>query len=160
MYTRVQSQLLWAATQGRPYNGYMLETVLLLFLGFPGRSRTIAFERPTQRPAVEQKAAAGAFIQRVNGRLAVVARLGERRTGGYEIRITRLTLSGSTLTVRARITEPAKNAIVTQAFTYPVDAVVVAEERLPRDWQSLKVVLVDEKGKPVRGEAAAGPAVR
>jgi len=45
--------------------------------------------------------------------------LGEKPTGGYAVRITEVTLAGQALQVAATITEPAEDAMVTQALTHP-----------------------------------------
>ena len=77
------------------------------------------------------------------GRVRLTARLGERRTGGYAIRIVRITRDGPTLTLRCEITAPRDGAIVTQALTYPAQTVSVDEGRV----RGIRVaVLVDQRG--------------
>ena len=77
------------------------------------------------------------------GRVRLTVRLGERRTGGYGIRVTRITRAGPTLTLRCEITAPRAGAIVTQALTYPAQTVSV-DEGLVRGVRI--AVLVDQSG--------------
>lgn len=78
-----------------------------------------------------------------DGRVRLTVRLGERRTGGYGIRVRRITRDGPTLTMRCEITAPRDGAIVTQALTYPAQAVSV-DDSLVRGVRV--VVLVDQSG--------------
>ena len=80
-------------------------------------------------------------------RVFIVAALGEKPTGGYRIEITQVSLHGSTLTVEARVTVPPKGAILTQALTYPFDAVWIPADRLENRRKPLAVRLTDEQGK-------------
>ena len=59
--------------------------------------------------------------------MVVVLALGERSSGGHEIRFDGIAASGSDATVRYTITEPGANCMTTQAMTAPVDVV-----RVPR----------------------------
>jgi hypothetical protein len=77
------------------------------------------------------------------GRVRLTVRIGERRTGGYGIRVRRITRDGPTLTLRCEITEPRAGALVTQALTYPAQSVSV-DEGLVRGVRV--AVLVDESG--------------
>lgn len=77
------------------------------------------------------------------GRVRLTVRLGERRTGGHGIRVTRITRDGPTLTLRCEITAPREGAIVTQALTYPAQTVSV-DDGLVRGIRV--VVLVDQSG--------------
>jgi hypothetical protein len=77
------------------------------------------------------------------GRVRLTVRLGERPTGGYSIRVRRITRDGPTLTVRCEISEPRDDAIVTQALTYPAQSVSV-DEGLVRGVRV--AVLVDQRG--------------
>ena len=77
------------------------------------------------------------------GRVRLTVRLGERRTGGYGIRVRRITRDGPTLTMRCEITAPRDGAIVTQALTYPAQTVSV-DDGLVRGIRV--VVLVDQSG--------------
>ncbi len=72
---------------------------------------------------------------------------GEKPTGGYGIEITQVSLRGSTLTVEAGVTVPPKDAMVTQALTYPFDAVWIPADRLENLRKPLTVRLSDEQGK-------------
>ena len=80
-------------------------------------------------------------------RMVIVAALGEKPTGGYGIKITQVSLHGSALTVEARVTVPPKDAMVTQALTYPFDAVWIPADRLQNLRKPLPVRLTDEQGK-------------
>jgi len=75
---------------------------------------------------------------------AITAAMGEQRTGGYSIRIDRLTLGGTVLTVTVSTTAPAPGAVTIQVITYPSDTVRVKREDLPRG--DLSVVFVDSQG--------------
>lgn len=77
------------------------------------------------------------------GRVRLTVRLGERPTGGYGIRVRRITRDGPTLTIRCEISEPREGAIVTQALTYPAQTVSV-DEGLVRGVRV--AVLVDQRG--------------
>ena len=77
------------------------------------------------------------------GRVRLTARLGERRTGGYGIRVVRIIRDGPTLTLRCEVTAPKEGAIVTQALTYPAQTVSVDEGRV----RGVRVaILVDQTG--------------
>lgn len=56
----------------------------------------------------------------------VIVALGEQNTGGYSVDITSIQLVGSELAIKGKATTPAADAIVTQALTYPYDAVIIA----------------------------------
>ena len=90
-------------------------------------------------------------------RLVIVAALGEKPTGGYRIEITQVSLHGSALTVEVRVTVPPKDAMVTQALTYPFDAVWIPADRLANLPKPLPVRLTDEQGEVLaergRGES-------
>lgn len=77
------------------------------------------------------------------GRVRLTVRLGEQRTGGYAIGVTRITRDGPTLTLRCDVTRPREGAIVTQALTYPMQTVSV-EEGLVRGVRVAR--LVDQAG--------------
>ncbi len=138
--------------------------LLLLLLG-AARPGAIPFERAT----AQERASLGEKVRGVSGarpgvttekhgqRVAIVAALGEKRTGGYSIEITRVTLRGSLLTVKATVTEPARDAIVTQALTYPFDVVWISAARLARVRRPLTLRFTDEKRK-VLAEGASGQA--
>src|SRR5438093_4348827 len=105
-------------------------TIVLLLAASAG-GRTISFERVTgnERAQFIQSARAmrgatpGVALETHGARTAVIASLGEKPTGGYGIHIERVSLQGNMLAVHARVTEPAKGSIVTQALTYPIDVV-------------------------------------
>jgi len=77
------------------------------------------------------------------GRVRLTVRLGERRTGGHAIRVSRIDRNGPTLTLRCEITAPRDGALVTQALTYPAQTVSV-DEGLVRGVRV--AVLVDQSG--------------
>ena len=58
-------------------------------------------------------------IRRDSGRFLVTAYQGQKSTGGYSIRIEKVTIGGTILRVRARLSEPAQGAFVSQALTSP-----------------------------------------
>lgn len=59
--------------------------------------------------------------------MVIVASMGRRGTGGYQITIDEVTRSGSEIAVVVRETSPGANCFFTQAFTAPVAAVKVAK---------------------------------
>jgi hypothetical protein len=79
------------------------------------------------------------------GRIAIAVFQGEQRTGGYSVRVDKVTRrTATTLEVRAVFTAPAADAIVTQVLTSPAHIVSVASA----DVSGVdRVVLVDTAGK-------------
>ena len=75
---------------------------------------------------------------------------GEKPTGGYSLAVESARLEGDRVTVRLALREPPRDAIVTQALTYPYAVAVV---RGP-DLQGKDFSFVDEDGRelgwPVR----------
>jgi PrcB C-terminal len=75
---------------------------------------------------------------------------GEKPTGGYSMAVESARLEGNTATVRLSLKEPPRDAILTQAFTYP-RAVAVVRGLDPR---GKHFAFVDEQGReldwPVR----------
>ena len=61
------------------------------------------------------------------GEMVVVAALGQRPTGGYDILVDSAEANQEGLTVRVRTISPGRTCMVTQALTQPVDIA-----RLPR----------------------------
>ncbi len=59
-------------------------------------------------------------------RVPVAAFEGPQRTGGYAIRITRITRDGDRLVVHAAFTTPPPDALVTQVLTSPAHLVSIA----------------------------------
>lgn len=88
----------------------------------------------------------------------VVAYLGEASTGGYAIRIVRVEVqeardkkeSRPVVTVTVARRRPGPDEFVTQAFTYPYDAVPVATDQLPDE--PFDVRFVDPDGQPLDGD--------
>ena len=72
-------------------------------------------------------------------RLRITAYQGTQRSGGYAIRIERITRVGDELHVHAAFTVPAKDALVTMALTSPAHTVSVDEP-------AAVVVLYDTNG--------------
>lgn len=58
-------------------------------------------------------------------KMVLVVALGDRPTGGYQVRIQEVEERDGRLTVRALETVPGRGCGVTQALTQPVDAVLV-----------------------------------
>lgn len=128
---------------------------LLLSGGGPA-PKVIPFERETGANRAEIAGGPGsrasgpmAEIVRKEKRAAIIARLGERPTGGYGIRIERVTRSGDQLTVTARVSEPGPDAIVTQAFTFPLDVVWVRAPAVEGVKPPIVLKLVDANGRPL-----------
>ena len=82
----------------------------------------------------------------VDDKIYVVAPRGEKASDGYEIAIDKMTLTeqddSSTLEVYVKFTDPAPEAAVGQAVTYPLQVAVTELEKLPEQI-SLKVQYVD-----------------
>jgi hypothetical protein len=68
------------------------------------------------------------------GQVALVACLGERRTGGYAIEIVAVEVGETELVVTVRETAPLPGAMTSQALTQPYHAVRVAKTTLPVRW--------------------------
>jgi hypothetical protein len=64
---------------------------------------------------------------RVGSGLRITAHMGEQRSGGYAIRIERITRAGNELRVHAKLTSPGPDAMVTMALTSPAHTVTVDE---------------------------------
>ena len=71
--------------------------------------------------------------------LRITAYQGTQRSGGYAIRIERITRLGDELRVQAAFSVPAKDALVTMALTSPAHTVSVSEA-------AAVVVLYDASG--------------
>lgn len=65
----------------------------------------------------------GFSVTRVGDRVRLEVYAGARSTGGYSVAIEAVRRVRDTLIVDAAVDVPAEDAIVTQAFTYPADAV-------------------------------------
>ncbi|MEP7003106.1 MAG: protease complex subunit PrcB family protein [Chloroflexota bacterium] len=61
------------------------------------------------------------------GHVRITVRVGERRTGGYAIKVTRVTRTGPRLIVACEVRSPGSDAIVTQVLTSPTQTVSIAE---------------------------------
>lgn len=68
------------------------------------------------------------------GQVAIVACLGQRRSGGHAIEIVAVEVAEDALIVSVRTTAPAPDAITTQALTQPFHIVRVARTTLPVRW--------------------------
>ena len=64
---------------------------------------------------------------RAGAGLRITAYQGTQRSGGYAIRIERITRAGDELRVHAAFTTPPKDALVTMALTSPAHTVSVDE---------------------------------
>lgn len=88
-------------------------------VAFADAGATARGDRSPAGPAID--------AARTGGGLRITAYQGEQRTGGYAIRIERITKAGSELRVVARFTAPAPDAMVTMALTSPAHTVTVDE---------------------------------
>ena len=61
----------------------------------------------------------------------IVAALGERNSGGYDMRISRLAMSSDFLYVELTSTRPGPRCFVTAALTQPVDMVRIPRQHPP-----------------------------
>ncbi len=137
--------------------------ILLLAAGAPA-GRNIPFQRPTaeERAALGEKvrvsgASPGVLLETRGARVALVAALGEKPTGGYEIRILKVSLRGSKLTVQARVSAPPKGAMVIQMISYPLDAVWIRASRIRRAGRQITVELRDQQGQLLAEGGSAPP---
>ena len=71
----------------------------------------------------------------------------------FLLRIESVTLRKGPLTVRVRTHSPAPGAIVTQALTYPADAVWLPAKRMGRTKTPPAVEMVDQEGKVLAASA-------
>jgi hypothetical protein len=69
-----------------------------------------------------------------DGQIALVACLGERRSGGHAIAIVAVEVTDAELIVTVRETAPPPGAMTAQALTQPFHAVRVAKTTLPVRW--------------------------
>ncbi len=77
---------------------------------------------------------------------AVVAYLGERPTGGYQVLVSRIAASTQETTIEIRRRSPGEHEMVTQAFTYPIDVVI-----LPREiFANRKISFIGGQGEIIR----------
>lgn len=74
------------------------------------------------------KATQGYDILKSGADCYLVVYAGERPTGGYSVEITEITAVEGKTTVTVRETAPSKDAIVTQALTYPFDIAQLGAE--------------------------------
>ena len=70
---------------------------------------------------------AGVEAVRAGNGLRITAYQGEQRSGGYAVRIERITRVGNELRVHARFIEPAPDSMNTMSLTYPSHTVSVDE---------------------------------
>jgi hypothetical protein len=69
--------------------------------------------------------------------VVVVAAAGQRRGGGYEIVVDRVSQNDGQLTIEVVETSPSPNCLTTEALTQPVDVVVVPMAA-PRGWSFME----------------------
>lgn len=77
--------------------------------------------------------------------MAVAVFLGERLTGGFQIRVTKVTNVDGVLTIEALETIPNLRCAVTQALTQPFEIISV-----PRQGDSVVLLMTREVGPPCR----------
>lgn len=68
---------------------------------------------------------------------------GEKKTGGYSVKITKVSQSGKELRISYLLTSPGPDAMVTQAITYPKDTVNL--EMGMEAYKQLTIILVEDK---------------
>ena len=147
-----------------------LVTLLLLLAGCsaaPGseeprdlRVERISSDAPGQGPRQPQAVVApsaaalsgeiGANVPDSGSGTYLAAYWGEKPTGGYSMSVRSARLEGSRVTVRLALREPPRDAILTQALTYPYAVAVIRE----LDPGGKDFSFVDENGRelgwPVR----------
>lgn len=79
-----------------------------------------------------------------NGTVDFTLSWGEKRTGGYSVKITKVAQSGKELRISYKLTSPAPGAMVTQALTYPKDTTNL--EMGMEAYKQLTIILVEDKG--------------
>ncbi|HEX4743438.1 MAG TPA: protease complex subunit PrcB family protein [Candidatus Limnocylindria bacterium] len=89
--------------------------------------RTVAFADAGATTQGRRADGPGIEAVRAGTGLRITAYMGEQRSGGYAIRIERITRAGNELRVVARFTAPAPDAMVTMALTSPAHTVTVDE---------------------------------
>lgn len=110
-----------------------------------------------ERPRVVLAPSATALSRAIGARVPdsgegtyLAAYWGEKSTGGYSLAVESARLEGNWVTIRLSLREPAPDAIVTQALTYPY-AVAVVRTLDPR---GKRFSFVDQNGRelgwPVR----------
>ncbi len=67
---------------------------------------------------------------------------GEKKTGGYSVKITKVAQSGKELRISYQLTAPGPDAIVTQALTYPKDTTNL--EMGMEAYKQLTIILVED----------------
>ena len=124
----------------------------------PGEPRDLRVERISsdapgqgpQQPRVVVAPSAGALSGTIGANVPdsgsgtyLAAYWGEKPTGGYSMSVQSARLEGNRVTVRLALKEPPRDAILTQALTYPY-AVAVVGELVPggKDFS-----FVDENGR-------------
>jgi len=63
--------------------------------------------------------------------LYILVTYGEKPTGGFEVEITGIEEKEDKIVVTVDFTEPGKDDMVTQAFTYPYDLAMINDTGLP-----------------------------
>lgn len=109
----------------------------------PASQRDVPFERVNAPGSIT--VASYRVVPDGSAAWTVSVAMGEQRTGGYEIRIEKITLAAKLVTVSVRRTVPPPGGVVIQVITYPADAVRVKRSDLPAG--DLKVVFQDTEGK-------------
>jgi hypothetical protein len=72
--------------------------------------------------------------------VVLVAAMGGRSSGGYQIQVTQAAAQADRVVVRVVETSPGKGCFTTAAFSEPVDVVKLPRTALPIDFQTVKVV--------------------
>ncbi|MFC7441317.1 protease complex subunit PrcB family protein [Laceyella putida] len=68
----------------------------------------------------------------------IIVGIGERPTGGYEVRVTSVTKQGPRLIVHAKVIPPKEGMMVTQVISYPY-AVIQLKEKAPVNQVEVKI---------------------
>jgi hypothetical protein len=74
--------------------------------------------------------------------VVVLAAMGSRRTGGYDVDVVSVAVDDATLYVTVRETSPAFDCLVTQALTSPAVAVLVPRTRGEAAFSEIAVALL------------------
>ena len=82
-----------------------------------------------------------AQYRRADGFLYLLVTYGKKRTGGYRVEITEVTVTSGKISVEVVFKRPGPGEIVTQAITYPYDLKILEAPNLPVEFLPLGCLL-------------------
>lgn len=90
----------------------------------------------------DKKGEEGSYLFEENGRLYLAVFAGECPTGGYRVGLKEVFLDGEEVFVRAELTQPGPDMMVTDALTYPL---ALVELQGLDEWDGMELSLVLER---------------